>query len=99
MLQIYLYQYWTVAEAQKKGRSAPWPCTVYKLYMCPPNYYYSLRMLIINFSTKSTQSTLFSQSKWMKSNIQVHDCDYKQTLSMKIRQFHHLANLQQITKK
>jgi hypothetical protein len=27
MLQIYLYQYWTVAEMQKKGRSAPRPCT------------------------------------------------------------------------
>ena len=26
MLQIYLYQYWTVAETQKKGRSAPRPC-------------------------------------------------------------------------
>ena len=31
MLQIYLYQYLTVAELQKKGRSAPRPCTV---YMC-----------------------------------------------------------------
>ena len=27
MLQIfYLYQYWTVAETQKKGRSTPRPC-------------------------------------------------------------------------
>ena len=26
MLQIYLYQYWTVAETQKKERSAPRPC-------------------------------------------------------------------------
>ena len=36
MLQIYLYQYWTVAKTQKKGRLAPQPCTV---YMCQPNYF------------------------------------------------------------
>ena len=35
MLQIYLYQYWTAAKTQKKGRSAPLPCTV---YMCIANY-------------------------------------------------------------
>ena len=36
MLQIYLYQYWTVAETQKKGRSAPRP---------------SVDLIIINYIT------------------------------------------------
>jgi hypothetical protein len=35
MLQIYLYQYWNVAETQKKGRSAPRPCVDLIIF----NYY------------------------------------------------------------
>ena len=39
MLQIYLYQYWTVAETQKKGRSAP---RLYTVYIC-------VDLIIINY--------------------------------------------------
>ena len=49
ILQIYLYQYWTVAETQKKGRSAPLQCTV---YMCRPNYYYHILFTILQFMYK-----------------------------------------------
>ena len=40
MLQIYLYQYWTVAETQKKGISAPRPCVDLIIIIKLLNYSY-----------------------------------------------------------
>ena len=50
MLQIYLYQYWTVAETQKKGRSAPRPCVdlIIKLYSLQVNQIFGVRKRVIS---------------------------------------------------
>ena len=55
MLQIYLYQYWTVAETQKKGRSAPRLCV-------------DLIIIIIKF-TPNTHNSNLSRNAQKKGNF------------------------------
>ena len=51
MLQIYLYQYWTMAETQKKGTSAS---HYYIIYIIIIIYYYYILLLLNYYNMNCT---------------------------------------------
>jgi hypothetical protein len=64
MLQIYLYQYWTVAETQKKGRSAPRPCVDLII-----NLLYFQKIFCRQLKNNNNQKNILSKS--------LHFCHYR----------------------
>ena len=53
MLKVYLHQYWTVVETQKKGRSSPRPCV-------------DLIILLLYKSKQNKNPELYKNFKWQK---------------------------------